>query len=44
MAATLKHNALYAFATLLSKFGKTVARKRSIAYIYEGNAPEELFK
>ncbi|MDX2330426.1 cyclic lactone autoinducer peptide [Sinorhizobium medicae] len=44
MVEAMKHNALFALATVLSKFGKTVARKRSIAYIYEGNAPEELFK
>lgn len=44
MVATLKHNVFFAVATLFSKFGKVVAKKRSIAYIYEGNAPEELFK
>lgn len=44
MVVTLKHNVFFAVATFFSKFGKAVAKKRSIAYIYEGNAPEELFK
>ncbi|SFS60995.1 cyclic lactone autoinducer peptide [Paenibacillus sp. 453mf] len=44
MEMTFKQNLIYALATMLSKFGKSVVKKRSIVYVYEANAPEEMYK